>query len=108
MEDRSTSTEENMKFAIGLICEKSGKAEPKLAFATTNYHVFRAGVLASEQGILAEGIGSKTKRYFRINAFVREFMATLYAERKTHLAIIAVMMLIELAMVAIVCVSNLI
>ena len=31
---------------------------------------------------------SPTKSYFWVNAFVREFIATLYEERKVHLIII--------------------
>ena len=39
--------------------------------------MFRSGLLANELGIRAEGIGSKTKRYYWINAFIREFVATI-------------------------------
>ena len=55
-----------------------------MAFATTNYHVFRSGILAHDEGLAAEGIGSHTKTYFWVNAFIREFIATLHTERRTH------------------------
>ena len=32
-----------------------------------------------------EGIGAKTKSYFWINAFIREFIAALNSERKNHI-----------------------
>lgn len=32
-----------------------------------------------------EGIGAKTKRYFWINAFIREYIATLHYEKKNHI-----------------------
>ena len=54
----------------------------KIAFSTTNYHVFRAGNIATEQNIIIQGIGAKTKSYFWVNAFIREFIATLYSEKK--------------------------
>ena len=68
-------------------------SEPKVAFSTTNYHVFRAGLIASDQGFQMEGIGSPTKRYFWLNAFVREFIATLVSERKRHIKMIIYMFL---------------
>lgn len=106
MEDRSSNTEENMRFSAALVREVSGQAEPKVAFATTNYHVFRSGILAERAGLHAEGIGSKTRSYFWINAFVREFIATLYAERKKHLLILAAMVAVTLAMIGVVYMSN--
>ena len=53
-----------------LIRNHTKNYDPKIAFSTTNYHVFRSGVFASRQGIRAEGIGAKTKIYFWINAFI--------------------------------------
>ncbi len=105
-EDRSVNTEENMRNSADLIREHAGRPDFKAAFSTTNYHVFRAGVLAEQQGLHAEGIGSKTKSYFWINAFVREFIAAVYSERKNHLFIIAVMILLTLAMIFTVYLSN--
>lgn len=79
-EDRSSDTRENMRFSKELI-EKQGKQDAKIAFSTTNYHVFRAGVYAAEEGLNACGTGSKTKWYFWPNAFVREFFALLHARK---------------------------
>ena len=96
-ENRSKNTEENMKYSFALIREHTGKEEPNVAFATTNYHVFRSGILARHQGILAEGIGSKTKRYFWINAYIREFIATVYSGWKKHLRVILLLVLLSVA-----------
>ena len=108
MEDQSTNTLENLKNSAKLIREQSNskEKEPKIVFATTNYHVFRAGLLATDLGIHAEGIGSKTKSYFWINAFVREFIATLYSERMTHILVLGILTLINLAMVVMTYISN--
>ena len=105
-EDGSANTYENFKNSLALIREDCGGGEPKIAFSTTNYHVFRSGVLAERQGASVEGIGSKTRSYFWINAFVREFIATLAAEWKRHLAVIAALVLTVIAMVAVVMLSN--
>ena len=42
----------------------------KIAFSTTNYHVFRSGVTATSNGMKVEGIGSKTKPYFGLMHFL--------------------------------------
>ena len=89
-----------------LIRNHTKNDDPKIAFSTTNYHVFRSGVFASRQGIRAEGIGAKTKRYFWINAFIREFIAALVSEWKTHIAIIMTWIVIIILMVGIVYFSN--
>ena len=86
IEDKSTSTIENMKFSKNKI-DKINK-DAKISFATTNYHVFRSGVIANEQGIDCEGIGSRTKWYFYTNALIREFIANLVQERKSHIILI--------------------
>ena len=82
-EDKSKNTYENIKFSTKIIKEKN--ENPNIAFSTTNYHVFRTGLIASEQNIEAEGIGSKTKSYYWINAFIREFVAILVSEKKSNI-----------------------
>ncbi len=78
-EDRSTSTFENMKFSK----EKIWKADPsgKVAFSTTNYHVFRGGLYARRVKMRAVGMGAPTKWYFWPNASVREFVGLLTEHR---------------------------
>ena len=105
-EDKSVNTFENLKNAKELIRKDAKTDDPKIAFSTTNYHVFRTGVFASQQGIRAEGIGAKTKRYFWINAFIREFIAALVSEWKTHLAFILTWLVLIVSMVGIVYISN--
>ena len=105
-EDKSVNTFENLKNAKELIRKDAKTDDPKIAFSTTNYHVFRTGVFASQQGIRAEGIGAKTKRYFWINAFIREFIAALVSEWKTHIAIILTWLVMIVSMVGIVYCSN--
>ena len=86
IEDKSTSTEENMKFSKEKI--KGIKKNANISFATTNYHVFRSGVIANECGIDCEGMGSKTKWYFYTNALIREFIANLVHEKKSHIILL--------------------
>ena len=99
IENKSTSTEENMKFSNEIIKKK--KQDAKISFSTTNYHVFRSGVIASNEGIYCEGMGSKTKWYFYTNALIREFIATLVQERKRHIGLILVINISTLILVLI-------
>ena len=106
VENQSENTYENLRNSMELIRNHTKNDNPKIAFSTTNYHVFRSGVFASRQNIKAEGIGAKTKRYFWINAFIREFIATLVSEWKTHMAIIMIWIVVIISMVGIVYFSN--
>ncbi|MBR2812423.1 MAG: YdcF family protein [Solobacterium sp.] len=106
VEDRSCNTYENMRNLYALMKKEIPDREPRLAFSTTNYHVFRSGILASVQGIAIEGIGSGTRSYFWINAFIREFIATLYSERKAHLRTLLVILAGLLGLVLIYYYSN--
>ena len=98
LEDRSCNTRENFAFSLDLIKER-GSEDPKIAFATTNYHVLRSGIIASNLGIKATGIGSKTKWYFWMNAFIRELIATLHHEMKLHVKFLGFILLLVVAMV---------
>ena len=104
VENKSTSTYENIKFSYKLIKEKN--KNPNIAFSTTNYHVFRAGNIATMQKIEIEGIGAKTKSYFWLNAFIREFVATLYIEKKKHITAICVVLLLIAIMQVMMYISN--
>ena len=105
-ETASTTTEENFKYSYELIKKTHGSTFFNLAFSTTNYHVFRSGMLADKLGIRTEGIGSKTKRYYWVNAFVREYIATLAEKKKTHIKIISILLLITLISTMVVYVSQ--
>ena len=78
-EDRSTCTFENMKFSK----EKIMAVDPrgKVAFSTTNYHVFRSGLYARRVKMRAVGMSADTKWYFWPNASVREFVGLLTEHR---------------------------
>ena len=95
-EDKSTDTYENMLFSKRIIDEKNPGA--KVAFATTNYHVFRSGLKANRVKMHAEGMGAKTKWYFWPNAAVREFAGILTEHRGKQILIFTGMILFYTAM----------
>ncbi len=86
-EDRSGDTAENMRFSAALILAESPEA--KVAYFTTNYHVFRAGIRAREASLPAVGMGAPTKWYFWPNAAVREFIGLLTEHLGIQLLILA-------------------
>lgn len=87
MEQRSISTEENLRFSKELM----EKEKPKIIIVTTAYHVFRALILAKQQGIKCIGFGAKTKWYFTLNALIREFAGYLHLTWKKHAVVIGIM-----------------
>ncbi|MBE5849393.1 MAG: YdcF family protein [Lachnospiraceae bacterium] len=78
-ENQSTSTYENMLYSKDKIWEID--PEGKVAFSTTNYHVFRSGLFARRVKMRAVGMGADTKWYFWPNAAVREFIGLLTKHR---------------------------
>jgi uncharacterized SAM-binding protein YcdF (DUF218 family) len=68
-----------MRFSKQKIDEAGGGGE--VAFFTTNYHVFRAGLKARRVKMRAVGMGAPTKWYFWPNAAVREFVGLLTEHR---------------------------
>ena len=78
-EDRSTDTAENMRFSKEKIV--AAGIGGKIAYATTNYHVFRGGLFARRVKMRAQGMGAKTKWYFWPNAAVREFVGLLTSHK---------------------------
>lgn len=88
-EDQSTNTFQNMQFSKKVI-EQHAKdfKQAKIAFSTTNYHVFRGYVLAQKNGFDAKGISAKTRVYFYFNAFLREFIGLLVDKKWLHIAFV--------------------
>lgn len=93
MEQKSVSTEENLLFSRKLI----DKEAPKIVIVTTAYHVFRALILAKQQGLKCVGFGAKTKWYFTLNALIREFVGYLRLTWKKHALVIGIVASIVVA-----------
>ena len=98
-EDRSTSTYENMKFSREKIMERDPAG--KIAFSTTNFHVFRAGLWARRVKMRAIGIGAPTKWYFWPNAAVREFAGLLSQHRMKQTLILGGMFFVYVVLILI-------
>ena len=73
MEDKATSTWENLNFALDLIEEKTGERPTKLGILSSEYHLFRAKLFGKECGVEPVGIPARTSRLSqKVNHFMRE------------------------------------
>ena len=90
-EDRSKNTFQNMAYSKALTDARLPGG--KVAFATTNYHVFRSGVWARLAGLEAEGMGARTRWWYWPNAFMRECAGLLARRWWQELVMVAAMAL---------------
>jgi uncharacterized SAM-binding protein YcdF (DUF218 family) len=97
MENRSTTTMENLMFSKEIMDRHSGSAPRayRAALVTSDYHVFRASEYAHRIGLNADGVGSRTRGYYWPTAFIREFVAISRSHMWPYLGI-AVVWLISL------------
>ena len=79
MEDRSTSTWENITFSLNLIEEKTGHRPETLGVVSSEYHLFRAGLFTEAAGAEFVGIPAHTTRVSqKVNHFLREIAGVWY------------------------------
>ncbi|MGG0256170.1 YdcF family protein [Bacillus toyonensis] len=71
MEDKSTSTDENITFSKPLIPANMKKG----MIVTNDFHMFRAKKIAAKQGLQLEGLPAKTPKPIIIPSNVREYLA---------------------------------
>lgn len=72
-EERSTTTDENIRFSAGIIRE-NGLSE-NLAIVTDWYHEFRAGKIASRNGLNPGAVSAPTAKFVTANLVTREIFA---------------------------------
>lgn len=86
MEEKAATTAENMAFSKAML-EAAGLCGKKTTclFATSGYHLLRAGVYARRAGLAAVGIGAKTALYYLPNALIREYIAYFWMRRRSLL-----------------------
>ena len=73
MENKATSTQENITFALDLIEENTGSRPSTLGVVSSEYHLFRASLIAKDCGVEFVGIPAHTSRITQlINHMMRE------------------------------------
>ena len=79
LEDRSTSTAENLRFSIEVIKEHAGSIPTEVGIVSSEYHLFRASLMAEDLGLTSHGIPATTGWLtLRINYFLREIAGVWY------------------------------
>lgn len=76
MEDKASSTEENLKFSQEIIKVRGGDPEGRTAIVTAEYHLCRAKAIAAELGMEPVGVAAHTTNpVLMVNYFIREALA---------------------------------
>jgi uncharacterized SAM-binding protein YcdF (DUF218 family) len=79
LEDRSTSTKENISYSLELLRQKTGSIPQELGVLSNEYHLYRASFFVREQGLEPVCISVKTDRFgLFISYFVREIFAVCF------------------------------
>jgi len=86
LEDKSTTTLENLQNSKELIDSREGRKYT--ALVTSNYHVYRALRYCRIIGLKCTGIGSHVALYYWPSALIREF-AAIHREKKHLIAFLA-------------------
>jgi len=99
-EDRSKNTIENLRFSNSLIKEDLNGNIGRTALVTSSYHVIRSLIITRRLKMPCIGYGAKTRFYFSLNAFLREYIGYFRDSRVTRLLHLALLTLIYLIFVA--------
>lgn len=75
LEDKSTSTVENIEYSMKIIENNSQNATVEVGFITNNFHVFRAELVCRNMGYDIKGIPAKSDNKLLVNYMFREFFA---------------------------------
>ncbi|WP_243789661.1 YdcF family protein [Saccharopolyspora gloriosae] len=89
VEDRSRSTEENLRFSDVIMREH--RPDHRALVVTNNFHVMRAARIARKEKVEAHVIGSPTARYFWPSATIREFVAIFLDHRVVNFGVCALL-----------------
>jgi uncharacterized SAM-binding protein YcdF (DUF218 family) len=94
LEDRSRSTEENLLFSKAIMDELRSGA--RATVVTSDFHAFRAALLARRLGIRGQVTGARVAGYYRPSAVLREFAAVFLRYRVINLGVCAVLVVAPL------------
>lgn len=79
IEDKATSTWENLNFSLDMIRERTGTRPDTLGIISSEYHLFRAGLQAKDCGVVPVRIPAVTSVISqRVNHFMREVAGVWY------------------------------
>lgn len=76
LEERSTSTRENLAFSLEIIEENALSRE--IAIVTNEFHEYRAGIIADRLGLSYGAVSAKTAGWLLPTYYARELFGVLY------------------------------
>ena len=79
LEDKSTTTEENLRFSKAIMDARGGAS--RCTIATNSYHCLRAAMFARREGLNAVCAGGRTAAFYYPAAFFREYVALVVRNR---------------------------
>jgi uncharacterized SAM-binding protein YcdF (DUF218 family) len=94
-EDQSRTTEENLTFSKAIM-ERS-RPGYRCIIVTSNYHVFRAAIIARRLGVNGQVTGARTAGYYWPSAMLREFAAVFLSYKLVNFGICALIVALPLA-----------
>jgi uncharacterized SAM-binding protein YcdF (DUF218 family) len=94
-EDRSRSTEENMVFSKAIM--ERTLPDYRCIIVTSNFHVFRAAIIARRTGVNGQVTGARTAGYYWPSAMIREFAAVFLTYKVINGGICALIVALPLA-----------
>ena len=98
-EDRSRSTEENIAFSKAIM--DRSRPGSRCIIVTSNYHAFRAAIIARRAGVNGQVTGAPTAGYYWPSAMLREFAAVFLSYKMINFCIGALIIVLPLAYTAV-------
>jgi uncharacterized SAM-binding protein YcdF (DUF218 family) len=98
-EDQSRTTDENLAFSKAIM-ERS-RPRYRCIVVTSNYHVFRAAIIARRLGVNGQVTGARTAGYYWPSATLREFIAVFLSYKAVNLGICALIVMLPLAYIGV-------
>lgn len=98
-EDQSRTTEENLTFSRAIM--ERIRPRYRCVVVTSNYHVFRAAIIARRLGVNGQVTGARTAGYFWPSATLREFVAVFLSYKVVNLVICALIVALPMSYVGV-------
>jgi uncharacterized SAM-binding protein YcdF (DUF218 family) len=98
LEDQSRTTEENLVLSKAIIDDIRPGA--RVTVVTSDFHAFRAALLARRLGIRGQVTGARVAGYYRPSALLREFAAVFLRYRVVNLGICALLVAVPVGAAA--------
>lgn len=78
VEDKASSTEENIRFSLDLMEAETGKRPTQCAVVSNTYHLLRASLLAGKENLQMLGVPAKARPMYFCNMLLREIVGVWY------------------------------